>query len=56
MQLKNRSNNVATSAETNNTDMDVEVSTVKTAAQKKKEKKEREKQKKLAQKKSVNKE
>lgn len=36
--------------------MDVEVSTVKTAAQKKKEKKEREKQKKLAQKKSVNKE
>ncbi|XP_072755875.1 eukaryotic translation initiation factor 5B [Anoplolepis gracilipes] len=37
-------------------DMDVEVSTVKTAAQKKKEKKEREKQKKLAQKKEVTKE
>lgn len=33
--------------------MDIEVSTVKTAAQKKKEKKEREKQKKLAQKKAV---
>jgi len=40
--------------ELNNTD-EVEVSTVKTAAQKKKEKKEREKQKKLAQKKAVNK-
>lgn len=38
---------------TNNTDMDIEVSTVKTAAQKKKEKKEREKQKKLAQKKAA---
>ena len=33
--------------------MDTEISTVKTAAQKKKEKKEREKQKKLAQKKTV---
>ncbi|XP_025270568.1 eukaryotic translation initiation factor 5B isoform X1 [Camponotus floridanus] len=37
--------------ELNDTNMDTEVSTVKTAAQKKKEKKEREKQKKLAQKK-----
>ncbi|GAB1869576.1 Eukaryotic translation initiation factor 5B [Camponotus japonicus] len=37
--------------ELNDTNMDIEVSTVKTAAQKKKEKKEREKQKKLAQKK-----
>ncbi|KAG7207950.1 hypothetical protein KM043_009536 [Ampulex compressa] len=37
--------------ETNNTEADIEVSTVKTAAQKKKEKKEREKQKKLEQKK-----
>lgn len=42
-----------TEYKTNNTDM--EVSTVKTAAQKKKEKKEREKQKKLAQKKAVTK-
>lgn len=41
--------------ESNDADMDTEVSTVKTAAQKKKEKKEREKQKKLAQKKAVNK-
>lgn len=40
-------------AESNDADMDSEVSTVKTAAQKKKEKKEREKQKKLAQKKAV---
>lgn len=40
-------------AEPNDVDMDGEVSTVKTAAQKKKEKKEREKQKKLAQKKAV---
>lgn len=40
-------------AESNDVDMDGEVSTVKTAAQKKKEKKEREKQKKLAQKKAV---
>lgn len=40
-------------AESNDIDMDGEVSTVKTAAQKKKEKKEREKQKKLAQKKAV---
>lgn len=39
--------------EPNNVDADGEVSTVKTAAQKKKEKKEREKQKKLAQKKAV---
>lgn len=39
--------------ESNNADMDGEVSTVKTAAQKKKEKKEREKQKKLSQKKAV---
>ncbi|XP_011881516.1 PREDICTED: eukaryotic translation initiation factor 5B [Vollenhovia emeryi] len=38
--------------ELNNDDVDIEVSTVKTAAQKKKEKKEREKQKKLAQKKA----
>ncbi|XP_071644397.1 eukaryotic translation initiation factor 5B isoform X1 [Temnothorax longispinosus] len=44
-------NNIVES-ELNNTDRDVEVSTVKTAAQKKKEKKEREKQKKLAQKKA----
>lgn len=42
--------------ELNNADTDMEVSTVKTAAQKKKEKKEREKQKKLAQKKEVTKE
>ncbi|XP_014485640.1 PREDICTED: eukaryotic translation initiation factor 5B isoform X2 [Dinoponera quadriceps] len=43
----------AAALETNNgQDMDVEVGTVKTAAQKKKEKKEREKQKKLAQKKA----
>lgn len=52
-------NNVApdetVAPESNNTDMDVETSTVKTAAQKKKEKKEREKQKKLAQKKAVGK-
>lgn len=40
--------------ELNDTSMDIEVSTVKTAAQKKKEKKEREKQKKLAQKKVSN--
>lgn len=40
-------------AELNNADMDTEIITVKTAAQKKKEKKEREKQKKLAQKKAV---
>lgn len=46
--------NDAAISETNNVDMDIEVSTVKTAAQKKKEKKEREKQKKLAQKKVVN--
>lgn len=39
--------------EANNIDDEMEVSTVKTAAQKKKEKKEREKQKKLAQKKAV---
>ncbi|XP_012059316.1 PREDICTED: LOW QUALITY PROTEIN: eukaryotic translation initiation factor 5B [Atta cephalotes] len=44
-------NNIVES-ELNNTDMDTEISTVKTAAQKKKEKKEREKQKKLAQKKT----
>ncbi|XP_077281016.1 eukaryotic translation initiation factor 5B [Temnothorax americanus] len=44
-------NNIVES-ELNNTDRDVEVGTVKTAAQKKKEKKEREKQKKLAQKKA----
>lgn len=45
--------NETITAESNNVDMDGEVSTVKTAAQKKKEKKEREKQKKLAQKKAV---
>lgn len=39
--------------EVNNIDDEMEVGTVKTAAQKKKEKKEREKQKKLAQKKAV---
>ncbi|XP_018365622.1 PREDICTED: eukaryotic translation initiation factor 5B [Trachymyrmex cornetzi] len=44
-------NNIEES-ELNNTDMDTEISTIKTAAQKKKEKKEREKQKKLAQKKA----
>ncbi|XP_029662037.1 eukaryotic translation initiation factor 5B [Formica exsecta] len=42
-------NNIIASLD--DTDMDIEVTTVKTAAQKKKEKKEREKQKKLAQKK-----
>lgn len=45
-------NNIVES-ELNDANMDAEVSTVKTAAQKKKEKKEREKQKKLAQKKAV---
>lgn len=46
-------NNETIALESNNADIDGEVSTVKTAAQKKKEKKEREKQKKLAQKKAV---
>lgn len=51
--IKNEdTDNNAAASETNNADIDVEVSTVKTAAQKKKEKKEREKQKKLAQKKA----